>query len=54
MSKSLDFISKIHRSTPRDYLKERVLGVDKAACAVIAKKFGNDYWDGDRKYGYGG
>ena len=54
MGKSIDFISKIHKSTPRDYLKERVLNCDKAACAVVAKKFGRDYWDGDRKYGYGG
>ncbi len=54
MGKHLDFISKIHRSTSRDYLKERVLNCDKAACARVAKKFGKDYWDGDRKYGYGG
>ena len=50
----LDFISKVHTRTPRDYFKERVLGSDKAACAARAKKFGVDYWDGDRKYGYGG
>ena len=50
----LDLIQKIHRKTKRDYLKERVLGSDKASCAKIAKKFGKDYWDGDRKYGYGG
>lgn len=50
----IDFIEKIHKSTKRDYIGERVLGVDKAECAVISKKFGKDYWDGDRKYGYGG
>lgn len=50
----LDLIQKIHQKTKRDYLKERVLNCDKAACAKIAKKFGRDYWDGDRKYGYGG
>lgn len=50
----LDFIQKIHRSTKRDYLTERVLQHDKAACALVAKKFGKDYWDGHRKYGYGG
>jgi len=48
-----DFISRIHKSTPRNYL-ERVIGVDKAQCATIAKQFGKDYWDGDRKHGYGG
>lgn len=54
MGQNLDFIRKIHTATRRDYLKERVLSCDKAACAVVAKKFGKDYWDGDRKYGYGG
>lgn len=54
MGREIDFIKKIHTSTKRDYLKERVLNCDKAACAVIAKKFGKDYWDGDRKFGYGG
>jgi protein-L-isoaspartate(D-aspartate) O-methyltransferase len=49
----LDFITGIHRATPRNYL-ERVNGADKAECAVIAKKFDKDYWDGDRKHGYGG
>jgi protein-L-isoaspartate(D-aspartate) O-methyltransferase len=27
---------------------------DKAECAEIAKQWGFDYWDGERKYGYGG
>jgi SAM-dependent methyltransferase len=50
----VDFIQKIHKKTERDYLGERVIGVDKAKCAEISKQFGYDYWDGDRKYGYGG
>jgi protein-L-isoaspartate(D-aspartate) O-methyltransferase len=49
----IDFITQVHRSTKRNYL-ERVIGVDKAECAVIARQFGKDYWDGDRKHGYGG
>lgn len=49
----IDFIEKIHTATKRDYLA-RVTGADKAACAEVAKQFGRDYWDGDRKYGYGG
>jgi protein-L-isoaspartate(D-aspartate) O-methyltransferase len=49
----LDFISPLHKRTPRDYL-ERVARGDKAACAAVAKGFGRDYWDGDRRYGYGG
>lgn len=50
----IDFIEKIHKKTARDYLGERVIGVNKAECAKIAKKFDVNYWDGDRKYGYGG
>ncbi len=49
----IDFVSELHESTKRDYL-ERVIGNDKAECAKIAKEYGYDYWDGERKYGYGG
>lgn len=49
----IEFTKRLHTSTKRDYL-ERVVQHDKAACAVIAKKFGRDYWDGDRQHGYGG
>ena len=49
----IDFISDLHKATKRDYIG-RVKSADKAECAVIAKKYDYDYWDGDRKYGYGG
>ncbi|MEI6243002.1 MAG: methyltransferase domain-containing protein [Chlamydiota bacterium] len=49
----LDFISSIHKKTTRDYLG-RVNEIPKAEAATIAKKFGQEYWDGDRKFGYGG
>jgi len=49
----VDFITGLHTSTKRDYLG-RVTSDDKAACAEVAIKYGKDYWDGDRKYGYGG
>ncbi len=49
----LDFISQIHKKTERNYL-QRVVDHDKAECARISKEFGKDYFDGDRKYGYGG
>lgn len=48
-----EFITSIHSGTKRDYI-QRVVEHDKAACAEIAKQFGQDYWDGDRRYGYGG
>ena len=49
----LDFISKLHNRTKRDYV-QRVVAHDKADCATVAKRWGYDYWDGERQYGYGG
>ena len=49
----VDFVGLVHTATKRDYL-ERVTAHDKAACAEVACQFGKDYWDGDRKYGFGG
>ena len=49
----IDFVSNLHKATKRDYIG-RVTSDDKAECAMIAKQYGYDYWDGDRKYGYGG
>lgn len=49
----IEFITKVHTSTKRDYLG-RVNAHDKAACAEIASQFGKDYWDGERHLGYGG
>jgi len=49
----INFLTKYQKATERDYVK-RVLDGDKAACAEVAKKWGKDYWDGERKYGYGG
>lgn len=49
----IDFITSVHNKTNRDYLK-RVNEFPKAEAATLAKKFDFDYWDGDRKTGYGG
>ena len=49
----INFLTKYQKATERNYIK-RVLDGDKASCAKVAKKWGKDYWDGDRKYGYGG
>ncbi|HUN53261.1 MAG TPA: class I SAM-dependent methyltransferase [Candidatus Sulfotelmatobacter sp.] len=50
---AVDFITRVHTATKRNYL-QRVVEHDKAECAEIAANFGYDYWDGDRRYGYGG
>jgi SAM-dependent methyltransferase len=49
----IDFLSVLHKSTKRDYLA-RVNEFPKAEAAKVAKKFDAEYWDGDRKFGYGG
>jgi SAM-dependent methyltransferase len=52
---NIDLMSAIHKSTHRDYLA-RVNDPDfpKAKAAILAKQWGFDYWDGDRKICYGG
>lgn len=49
----IDFVMKLHRQAKRDYV-QRVVEYNKSECAVVAKQWGGDYWDGDRRYGYGG
>ena len=51
--REIDFLSALHRRAQRDYLA-RVNEFPKAEAAKVAKKFDADYWDGDRKFGYGG
>jgi len=48
-------MSSIHKSTSRDYLA-RVNDKEfpKAKAASLAKQWGYDYWDGDRRICYGG
>ena len=47
-----NFVSKLHQSTRRNYLKR--MTDNKAYCMKVAKKYEKDYWDGNRKFGYGG
>lgn len=51
-SKSKSFIQSLHNSTKRNYL-ERMIN-DKVHCSNVASLYGKEYWDGERKYGYGG
>jgi SAM-dependent methyltransferase len=52
MGKLLKIVTSLHESSKRDYLLRMV--DDKVNCMKIAKQYGEDYWDGDRRYGYGG
>ncbi len=49
----VDFVTALHTSTKRDYLG-RVNAHDKAHCADVALRFDENYWDGERQYGFGG
>jgi len=53
MGKRIDFLAKYQGATKRDYVA-RVVEHDKAECATVAKRWGEEYWDGPRQYGYGG
>jgi sporadic carbohydrate cluster protein (TIGR04323 family) len=50
--KNLKLVSIKHDKNKRNYL-ERMIN-DKVHCMKVAKQYEKRYWDGDRKYGYGG
>lgn len=52
MGKLLNIVTPLHRRTARDYLARMM--DDKVHCMRKAKEYERDYWDGDRRYGYGG
>jgi sporadic carbohydrate cluster protein (TIGR04323 family) len=52
IGKLKNFVTPKHLKTKRDYLQR--MNNNKVDCMKIAKKYEYDYWDGDRKYGYGG
>lgn len=52
MGKQVDFFTQLHKRSKREYLPRMV--DDKVHCMLKAKEYGRDYWDGDRRYGYGG
>ena len=45
-------VNQLHRRTARDYVGR--MSDSKVHCSVVARRFDRDYWDGDRRYGYGG
>jgi ubiquinone/menaquinone biosynthesis C-methylase UbiE len=52
VGKLFNIVTPLHRQTKRDCLARMV--DDKVSCMLKAKEYGFDYWDGDRRYGYGG
>lgn len=47
-----NIVTPLHTATSRDYVG-RMLD-NKVQCMATAKQWGEDFWDGDRRYGYGG
>jgi len=52
MGRLLNIVTPLHTRTKRDYLPRMV--DNKLEAVEKAKQYGLDYWDGDRRYGYGG
>lgn len=52
MGTTVEFFTPLHTQTSRDYVARMV--DHKVDCMRVAKQYGADYWDGDRRYGYGG
>ena len=52
MGKLVDYVTQLHQSTSRNYI-DRMMD-DKVHCMKKAKEYEADYWDGDRRFGYGG
>ena len=52
MGRLLNVVTPLHRMTKRNYIGRMM--DDKVHCMLKAKEYEFDYWDGDRRYGYGG
>ena len=52
MGNLVNYVTSLHQSTNREYIKRMV--DDKVDCMRKAKEYELDYWDGSRRYGYGG
>jgi len=52
MGKKLNIVTPLHQATKRDYLARMI--DSKVEAMLVAKQYEEQYWDGDRRYGYGG
>ena len=52
MGELVQFVTPLHQATSRAYIDRMV--DDKVHCMLKAKEYETDYWDGHRRYGYGG
>ena len=52
MGNLVNYVTALHQSTTRSYI-DRMID-EKVNCMLKAKEYEFDYWDGNRRYGYGG
>ena len=52
MGNLVNYVTSLHQATNRKYIDRMV--DDKVHCMLKAKEYESDYWDGDRRFGYGG
>ncbi len=52
MGRLMNIMTKMHKRAKREYLPRMI--DEKVHCMMKAKEYEFDYWDGDRRYGYGG
>jgi len=52
MGRLLEIVTPLHTATKRDYMARMI--DDKINCSLKAREYEADYWDGDRRFGYGG
>jgi ubiquinone/menaquinone biosynthesis C-methylase UbiE len=52
MGRLMDIVTPLHTRTTRDYLAR--MQDAKVECMRTARRYDGDYWDGDRRFGYGG
>ena len=52
MGELVDIVTPLHKATKRDYLGR--MQDQKPLCMQVAREYGEDFWDGERRFGYGG
>ncbi|MDP6094695.1 MAG: class I SAM-dependent methyltransferase [Gammaproteobacteria bacterium] len=52
MAELVNIVTPLHQATTRDYVAR--MTDEKIYCMGVAQQYGPDYWDGERRYGYGG
>lgn len=52
MKRLLNVVTPLHKRTERDYAGR--MADRKVECMDMARQFGEQYWDGERRFGYGG